>query len=281
MVPMNVDVSSAAVDAGRSDSDDAMAIAASRSERKRDLVLNRARAEMIRRLVGELKPALNLANALDVGCGTGSGAQAMQGCGLYVRGFDARMKNIIAARERFPRIPFGQAEVEDPDIARLGTFDLVLCLGLLHRLENPMLAIRHMRALSGKGLLLESMCLPDAEAGMATLSRLGGCTGPASAAANSTVRRRPCSGVSRKSSCSSRPDSGGSAGRADEAVGICGERNHPVFGVGEISVVRFGRRRRSASDVERFGVLRCESGGAAEGARRGIQRDGLRAAIDE
>lgn len=166
MVPMNVDVSSAAVDAGRGDSDDAMAIAASRSERKRDLVLNRARAEMIRRLVGELKPALNLANALAVGCGTGSGAQAMQGCGLYVRGFDARMKNIIAARERFPRIPFGQAEVEDPDIARLGTFDLVLCLGLLHRLENPMLAIRHLRALSGKGLLLESMCLPDAEAGM-------------------------------------------------------------------------------------------------------------------
>lgn len=115
MVPMNVDVSSAAaVDEERRYSSEAMAIAATRSETRRDLVLNPARAEMIRRLVGELKPVLNLANALDVGCGTGSGAQAMQGCGLYVRGFDARMKNIIAARERFREFHSGRQRWKIP-----------------------------------------------------------------------------------------------------------------------------------------------------------------------
>ena len=41
----------------------------------------------------------------------------------------------------------------------LGEFDLVLCFGLLYHLENPMRTIRHLRALTGQGLLLESMSL--------------------------------------------------------------------------------------------------------------------------
>ena len=87
-------------------------------------------------------------------------------CGLYMRGFDGRLENVVETRRRSPRIPFGQGDVADPDIARLGRFDLVLCFGLVYHLENPMLAIRHLRASTGKGLLLESMCLPGAEAGM-------------------------------------------------------------------------------------------------------------------
>jgi 2-polyprenyl-3-methyl-5-hydroxy-6-metoxy-1,4-benzoquinol methylase len=82
---------------------------------------------------------MNLANALDAGCGVGFFAQALEECGLYVRGFDGRLENVVEARRRFPRFPFGQADIEDPDIARLGTFDLVLCFGLVYHLENPML----------------------------------------------------------------------------------------------------------------------------------------------
>ena len=44
---------------------------------------------------------------------------------------------------------------------RLGKFDLVLCFGLLYHLENPLLAVRHLRSLTEKCLLLESMGVPD------------------------------------------------------------------------------------------------------------------------
>jgi FkbM family methyltransferase len=117
-------------------------------------------------VVAQLKPEMLLANALDAGCGVGFFAQTLQECGLFVRGFDGRLENVVEARRRFPKIAFGEGDVEDPDITQLGTFDLVLCFGLVYHLENPMLAIRHLRALTGKGLLLESMCLPGAEAGM-------------------------------------------------------------------------------------------------------------------
>jgi SAM-dependent methyltransferase len=125
-----------------------------------------ARGETIRRVVTQVKPALELANALDVGCGIGFFSQILYECGLYTRGFDGRMENVVEARKRFPRIAFAQGDIADPDIVRCGKFDLVLCFGLLYHLENPMLAVRHLRALTGKGLLLESMCIPGDEAGM-------------------------------------------------------------------------------------------------------------------
>jgi FkbM family methyltransferase len=144
----------------------AIAIAVTPFDQRHYLELIRARGETIRRVVTDLKPALNLANALDVGCGVGFFAQDLYNCGLYVRAFDGRLENIIEARKRFPRIPFAQGDIQNPDIARLGEFDLVLCFGLLYHLENPMLAIRHLRGLTRKGLLLESMCVPGNDRGM-------------------------------------------------------------------------------------------------------------------
>jgi FkbM family methyltransferase len=135
-------------------------------DRRHYLKLIQARSETIRRVVTGLRLALGLANALDAGCGVGFFAQVLHECGLYVRGFDGRMENVMEARKRFPRIPFGQGDIEDPDVVRAGKFDLVLCFGLLYHLENPMLAIRHLRALTGKGLLIESMCVPGDQPGM-------------------------------------------------------------------------------------------------------------------
>jgi len=88
-------------------------------DKKPYLELIRARGDTIRHVVDELKPALSLANALDTGCGVGFFTEALHECGLYVRGFDGRLENVIEARRRFPRIPFGQGNLEDPDIARL------------------------------------------------------------------------------------------------------------------------------------------------------------------
>jgi FkbM family methyltransferase len=125
------------------------------------LQLIEARGQFIRRMVSSLAPALGLSTALDAGCGLGFFAQILQQCGLSVRGFDGRVENVEEASKRFPQITFAPGDIQDPAILHLGKFDLVLCFGLLYHLENPLLAIRHLRALTHRGLLLESMCLPD------------------------------------------------------------------------------------------------------------------------
>ncbi len=133
---------------------------------RRYLDLIRTRRATIRRVVRALKPALGLRNAVDAGCGVGFFAQTLTDLGLETRGFDGRLENVVEARKRFPKIAFEQGDIESAEIAALGRFDLVLCFGLLYHLESPMRAIRHLGALTGKGLLIESMCVPGDEARM-------------------------------------------------------------------------------------------------------------------
>ena len=128
--------------------------------------LTAARAGTIRRVVGKLKPALRLETALDAGCGVGFFSETLEECGLNACGFDARKENIAEARKRFPHLPFETADIEARSILELGRFDFVLCCGLLYHLESPLLAIRNLRALTEKCLLIESMCLPDDELSM-------------------------------------------------------------------------------------------------------------------
>lgn len=130
------------------------------------LDLIRARGATIRRVVRTLKPTLGLRNAVDAGCGVGFFAQTLSEMGLETRGFDGRFENVVEARKRFPKVAFECGDIESAEIAALGTFDLVLCFGLLYHLESPMRAIRHLRALTGKGLLIESMCVPGDDARM-------------------------------------------------------------------------------------------------------------------
>ena len=143
-----------------------VAIRLTEFDQRRYLRLINARAETIRTVLGVLKPELGITTALDAGCGVGFFAQILQEYGLSVRAFDGRTENVEEARKRFPEIAFEQGDIENPEIVGLGRFDLTLCFGLLYHLENPMLAIRHLRALTGKGLLLESMCIPEKGAGM-------------------------------------------------------------------------------------------------------------------
>jgi len=125
-----------------------------------------ARAETIRRVVGKLKPAMRLETALDAGCGVGFFSKTLEECGLQVGGFDGREENILEARKRFPHLPFETADIQDRNILQLGRFDFVLCCGLIYHLENPLLAMRNLRALTEKCLLLESMCIPDEKPSM-------------------------------------------------------------------------------------------------------------------
>src|SRR6202030_262552 len=100
-----------------------------------------AREEAIRKVLRRLNPALGLKTALDAGAGVGFFSQTLTDCGLSVRGFDGRAENVAEARKRFPHIAFAQADLEDHTVLSLGKW--------------------HLRALTEKCLLLESMCVPD------------------------------------------------------------------------------------------------------------------------
>ena len=120
-----------------------------------------ARMEFARRVIAPWQSALGLRTALDIGCGVGYYSEMLKELGLKVTAADARAENIAEARSRFPGIDFQVADAEDPALADLGTFDLVLCFGLLYHLENPLRAVRNLRALTGKVLLLESMAVEN------------------------------------------------------------------------------------------------------------------------
>src|SRR5579871_5925640 len=141
-------------------SENTISLALTAFDTRHYLDLIRARRATIRRVVAALKPALALRSALDAGCGVGFFSQTLSEMGLETRAFDGRFENVVEARKRFPKISFDRGDIESSEIAALGTFDLVLCFGLLYHLESPMCAIRHLRALTAKGLLMESMCVP-------------------------------------------------------------------------------------------------------------------------
>jgi SAM-dependent methyltransferase len=120
-----------------------------------------AKIEFLRRVFAPWKSELHLCTALDLGCGVGHFSKMLQDLGLQVTAVDARAENIAEARSRHPGIDFHVADAEDASLTTLGTFDLVLCIGLLYHLENPLRAVRNLRALTGKLLLLENMSVPD------------------------------------------------------------------------------------------------------------------------
>jgi SAM-dependent methyltransferase len=112
-------------------------------------------------LLQELAPALELQTALDAGCGVGVFSAYLQAHGLGVIGVDARPENIAEARARHPQMALQVADVEDPGVLLTGPRDLVLSFGLLYHLENPFRAVRHLAALTGKVMVIESMVFPS------------------------------------------------------------------------------------------------------------------------
>jgi SAM-dependent methyltransferase len=125
------------------------------------LRFTQARQKFLQTYLTNLKQQLGLESALDVGCGVGDFSLYLRDFGLQVSALDGRKKNLEEARRRVESVSFYEANVEDPSLPTLGSFDLVLCVGLLYHLENPFRAIRNLFALTGKVLILESRCIPD------------------------------------------------------------------------------------------------------------------------
>lgn len=130
-------------------------------------LLNRARGDVVRALLGELKGPLGLQTAIDVGCGLGYFSGFLKSLGFDVTAVEGRKQNIEEAQRRFPDIRFFRYDAEDPAMRSLGKFDLVFCFGLLYHLENPFLAIRHLHAIAEKLLLVESVVFPGSQPSMA------------------------------------------------------------------------------------------------------------------
>jgi SAM-dependent methyltransferase len=122
-----------------------------------------ARRAFIGQLLGSLRHQTDLVCALDVGCGVGYFSKFLLDAGFRVVAVDGREENVREAKRRYPEIDFVTGNAEDLPVSELGTFDFVLCAGLLYHLENPFRAMRNLRALTSKVLLVESMCAPGTD----------------------------------------------------------------------------------------------------------------------
>ena len=113
-------------------------------------LFDEARISFLRQLLPEFQAKLLLRTALDVGCGLGTFSGLLSELGFSTQALDGRSDNAEEAARRYPAIQFRVADVEDAAIQGIGTFDLVLCLGLLYHLENPFRAIRNICKLTSQ-----------------------------------------------------------------------------------------------------------------------------------
>jgi tRNA (mo5U34)-methyltransferase len=100
--------------------------------------------------------------ALDIACNEGWFAFEVAKLGAAETiGFDARDINIrkahfVQAQLETPRLTFRTQNLFDVDARREGPFDLVLCLGLIYHLEDPMGAVRKLRSLTRELCVIET-----------------------------------------------------------------------------------------------------------------------------
>jgi len=121
---------------------------------------NQARRNLLAELLPVWQRELGLKTAMDVGCGLGYFSELLVELGFETRALDGRAENAAEARARVPGLEVQVEDAEDDSLRNAGSYDLVLGLGLLYHLENPFRAIRNLYALTGRMLILDSMCIP-------------------------------------------------------------------------------------------------------------------------
>ena len=107
-------------------------------------------------------PSLENLKVLDVGCNEGYYSFAARELGAaYVKGMDLRDINILRANQvkkyfGYDNCEFVKGNIADPNLLGIEPFDIVFCFGVLYHLENPMIAIRNLRALTTSLLVIDS-----------------------------------------------------------------------------------------------------------------------------
>jgi SAM-dependent methyltransferase len=133
-----------------------------------------ARQNFAKPLLQDLRSKVQLSSAVDVGCGVGYFSKFLHDLGFQVTGIDGREENVQECKRRYPEIKFLTSDAEDLPTEQIGTFDFVLCFGLLYHLENPFRAIRGLHSITKQVLLVESMCAPGGAPTMELLDEYRG-----------------------------------------------------------------------------------------------------------
>jgi tRNA (mo5U34)-methyltransferase len=106
-------------------------------------------------------PDLQGKRVLDVGTRDGFFAFELERRGAEVVALDYTAEDLTgfaAARRIYgSKVEYVQANVYDLDPARLGTYDVVLFLGVLYHLRHPLLALDRLRPLCRELLIVESL----------------------------------------------------------------------------------------------------------------------------
>lgn len=127
--------------------------------------VHRTRAEMIEaRVRAALAAAGSGATALDLACNEGWFSQrlldwgAARVVGIDIREFNLRRARLLRDHYEIPddRLDFRHADVFDLDARALGQYDVVLLLGLIYHVENPMGVLRLARACTRRLCVVET-----------------------------------------------------------------------------------------------------------------------------
>lgn len=129
--------------------------------------IHQTRLEMVERVVDQhFHGRLDRVRCLDIGCHEGFYTVAMARKGMReVRGIDVRAASLTKARFvtdllGLKNVAYAESNVEDIGNER---YDLVLFLGVLYHLENPILALRNISRITGELCVLETQVVDEVE----------------------------------------------------------------------------------------------------------------------
>ena len=114
-------------------------------------------------------PRLAEIRCLDVGCHEGFYSFAMAELGVrQLTGMDVREENLRKARFAAERLGHAQIEFRAGNLEELspeafGGHELVLFLGVLYHLENPMLCLRNLARVTGELCVIETQVIDEVE----------------------------------------------------------------------------------------------------------------------
>jgi tRNA (mo5U34)-methyltransferase len=125
--------------------------------RMRDILLQ-AWPAMLERCGGSLAGR----RVLDVGCNCGGfSVRAAQDGAEHVLGIDVvdhyiEQADFIGRALELEQVEFSRLPVESLDPDELGSFDVTLCFGLLYHLENPVLAMKRIAAVTDRLMVVDT-----------------------------------------------------------------------------------------------------------------------------
>jgi len=130
--------------------------------------IHQTRLDMVNRIVdGYFGDRLRDIRCVDVGCHEGYYSVAMARKGLrHVRGLDVREASVAKARFvaralDLKNVEFAQQNIEQLKPDHSGPYELCLFLGLLYHVENPMLCLRNIAAVTQEICVIETQVIDE------------------------------------------------------------------------------------------------------------------------